>query len=247
MEDRVRVVLRLAAGNWSVLLCDRVRTEDCRQLKEEVAWLFNNGHLREFLSDRAKNHFRNRDSNKQDEQEEPLHVINMINGGVDIPQRPMLKHTKLSITREKWTRDYVPEGTLSFNDKDAKGIVQPHNDALNVPADRVLNGFNRACKTTKGEIVLPVNIAGTVQEAKFYVIEGDMRYNTFFGSPWIHNKKEIPSTLHKVLKFPIPGGIKIVYGEQPAAKEMFAVDEVTLTSTLSTLEDPNRLVKDGAT
>nr|XP_016511436.1 PREDICTED: uncharacterized protein LOC107828599 [Nicotiana tabacum] len=32
------------------------RTEGCRQLREEVA--------REFLSDRAKNHFRNRDSNK---------------------------------------------------------------------------------------------------------------------------------------------------------------------------------------
>ncbi|XP_009617328.1 uncharacterized protein [Nicotiana tomentosiformis] len=41
-----------------------------------------NGHLREFLSDRAKNHFRNRDYNKQTEQEEPQHVINMIIGVV---------------------------------------------------------------------------------------------------------------------------------------------------------------------
>lgn len=43
------------------------RTEDCRQLREEVVWLFNNEHLREFLSDRAKNHFRKRDANKQTE------------------------------------------------------------------------------------------------------------------------------------------------------------------------------------
>ncbi|XP_070034677.1 uncharacterized protein [Nicotiana tomentosiformis] len=40
------------------------RTEDCRQLREEVARLFNNWHLREFLSDLAKNYFRNMDSNK---------------------------------------------------------------------------------------------------------------------------------------------------------------------------------------
>ncbi|XP_070041246.1 uncharacterized protein [Nicotiana tomentosiformis] len=41
------------------------KTKDCSQLREEVAWLFNNEHLWEFLSDRAKNHFRNRDSSKQ--------------------------------------------------------------------------------------------------------------------------------------------------------------------------------------
>ncbi|XP_019231136.1 PREDICTED: uncharacterized protein LOC109211991 [Nicotiana attenuata] len=77
------------------------KKEDCRQLREEVARLFNNGHLREFLSDQAKNHFRNRDSNKQAKQEEPQHVINMFIGGVDVPQGPMLKRTKVSITREK--------------------------------------------------------------------------------------------------------------------------------------------------
>ncbi|XP_070050289.1 uncharacterized protein [Nicotiana tomentosiformis] len=61
------------------------RIEECQQLREDVARLFNNGHLREFLSDQAKNQFRNRASNKQIEQEEPQHVINMIIGGVDIP------------------------------------------------------------------------------------------------------------------------------------------------------------------
>ncbi|XP_070055385.1 uncharacterized protein [Nicotiana tomentosiformis] len=106
------------------------RTEDCRHLREEVARLFNNRHLREFVSDRAKNHFRNRDSNKQAEKEEPQYVINMIISEVDIPQESMLKRTKVSITREKQTRDYVPEGTLSFNDEDAEGIVQSYNDAL---------------------------------------------------------------------------------------------------------------------
>ncbi|XP_070046701.1 uncharacterized protein [Nicotiana tomentosiformis] len=224
------------------------------------------------------------DSNKNTEQEEPQHIINMIIGGVDIPQGPMLKLTKVSIRREKWTRDYVPEGALSFKDEDTKGIVQPHNNALIisvlinksriknvlidpgssaniirsrvveqlglqdqiVPVVRVLNGFNMACKTTKGEITLSVNVVGTVQEAKFYVIEGDMRRNALFGRQWIHNMRAVPSTLHQVLKFPTPGGVQIVYGEQLAAKEMFAVDQVISVSMLSTSEDPNRMVKDVA-
>nr|XP_009797321.1 PREDICTED: uncharacterized protein LOC104243768 [Nicotiana sylvestris] len=131
----------------------------------------------------------------------------------------MLKRTKVSIKREKQTRDYIPKGTLSFNNEDAEGIVPPHNDALVisvlvnksriksvlidpgssaniirsmvveqlslqdliVPTVRVLNGLNMACETTKGEIILPMNVAETIQEAKFYMIEGDMRYNALFG------------------------------------------------------------------
>ncbi|XP_016467248.1 uncharacterized protein LOC107789887 [Nicotiana tabacum] len=193
----------------------------------------------------------------------------------------MLKRTKVSITREKRTRDYVPEGTLSFNDEDAEGIMQPHNDALVisvlidksrvkrvlidpgtsdniirsraveqlgmqdqiVPAIRVLNEFNMACETTKGEITLSVNTVGTVQEAKFYVIEGDMRYNSLFGRLWIHNMRAVLSTLHQVLKFPTPKGIKTVYGEQPTAKEMFAVDEVVPISTLLTPKELGLVTK----
>ncbi|XP_070054989.1 uncharacterized protein [Nicotiana tomentosiformis] len=208
----------------------------------------------------------------------------MIIGGVDILQGLMLKRTKVSITREKRTRDYVPEGTLSFNDEDIEGIMQTHNDALVilvlvnksrikrvlidpgsaaniirsrvveqlnlqdqiVLAVRVLNGFNMACETTKGEITLPVNVSGTIQEAKFYVFEEDMRYNALFMRPWIHNMRAIPSTLHQVLKFSTLGGVKMVYGEQPTAREMFAVDEVIPASTLSTMEDPSRMVKNGA-
>lgn len=54
----------------------------------------------------------------------------MIVGGVDTPQESVLKCSKVSITMEKRTQDYIPEETLSFNDEDAEGIEQPHNDAL---------------------------------------------------------------------------------------------------------------------
>lgn len=52
------------------------------------------------------------------------------------------------------------------------------------------------------------------------------------------------STLHQVLKFPTPEGIKTIYGEQLAVKEMFTVDEVILISTLSTPKDPSSVTKE---
>ncbi|XP_059310163.1 uncharacterized protein LOC132061343 [Lycium ferocissimum] len=160
------------------------------------------------------------------------------------------------------TRDYVPEGSISFNDEDAEGIIQPHNNALVISilifksqvkrilidpgssaniirwrvveqlglldqiilAARVLSGFNITSETTKGEISLPVNIAGTIPQTVFYVIEGDMKYNASLGKPWIHSMRAVPSILHQMLRFPTSKGIKTVHGEQSAEREIFAVE-----------------------
>lgn len=149
------------------------------------------------------------------------------------------------------TQDYAPIGTLSFNEEDTEGVMQPHNDELVisilmnktkikrvlidpsssaniikskvveqldlqeqvVPATLVLHRFNMEYETTKGEIILLINVDGTILEMKFHVIEGDMRHNALFGRPWIHNMRVVPSTLHQVLKFPTSKGVKIVYGE----------------------------------
>ncbi|XP_060210426.1 uncharacterized protein LOC132637336 [Lycium barbarum] len=199
------------------------RTEDCRQLREEVARLFNLGHLREFLSERAKTHFKNLDSNKQDRPEEPQQVIHMIMGGTDVPIGPVVKRTKISITREKRIRNDDPDGPITFNDEDMEGIAQPYNDAL-IRSYRQY-GSSTDSTSTKGEITLPINMAGTAQQIKFYVIEGDMGYNALLDRPWIHLMRAVPSTMHQVLKFSTLEGIKIIRGEQQAAKEMFEVEE----------------------
>ncbi|XP_070015135.1 uncharacterized protein [Nicotiana sylvestris] len=250
------------------------RIEDCRRLREEVTRLFNEGHLREFLSDRAKNHFRERDARKN-EQEEPQHVIHMIIGGVDVALQPVFKRTKVPIAREKWTKSYVPEDVLSFYDVEAEGISQPHNEALVIsillnniqvkrvlvdlgsstniirsrvveqhglqdqiiPASWVLNGFNMESEMTKGEIILPVNISRTIQDTKFHVIEGHMRYNALLGRTWIHNMNAVPSTLYQLMKLPTEEGVITVYREQHVAKEMFAIEDMVLTSEPSTSEN----------
>ncbi|XP_070010670.1 uncharacterized protein [Nicotiana sylvestris] len=322
------------------------KTKDSRQLKVEVDLLFNEGNIREFISDRAKPHFRENDANRKNEPEKPLLVIHMIIGGADVPQEPTFKYTKVSITKEKLTRSYVLEDALSFCDEEAEDVSQLHNDALLisihlnkfrgrsenspwrtswckrdvrnrgsgadtesldlgdidlqrclrkstrlghrgghkkirhlqdktkgrrhakrvrvlvsngkdvecvlmdpsssaniirsrdmkqlgqqdhiVPTSRLLNGFKMASETTKGEIFLPINVAGTLQDTRFHVIEGDMRYNALLGKPWIHNMRVVPSTLHQMMKFPTENGVKIVHREQHAAKEMFTIEEVVL-------------------
>ncbi|XP_070029430.1 uncharacterized protein [Nicotiana sylvestris] len=105
-----------------------------------------------------------------------------------------------------------------------------------VPASRILNGFNMASVTIKGEVTLLVNVAGTIQDTKFHVIEGDMRYDTLLERPWIHNMRAVSSTLHQMMKFPTEEGVRTVYGEQHAAKEMFAVEEMVPIPEPLTLE-----------
>ncbi|XP_059295513.1 uncharacterized protein LOC132048844 [Lycium ferocissimum] len=225
------------------------RNDDYKGLRDEVARLLKKGHLLEFLSKRAKNHFKNRETNKKTKPEKTKYLINMIVGGVEIPRGPMTKKTKFSITREKRSRDYVPDEFISFSDEDAEGsstnIIQwkvvEQLELLDqiVPASQVLNGFNMAYETTKGKITLPVNAATVVQHTKFYLIDGEMRYNAFLRRPWLHIMRVVPSTLHQMLKFPTPKGVKIIHGEQPAAKEMFAVEEAVQTPMTNVHEDVN--------
>ncbi|XP_060210532.1 uncharacterized protein LOC132637469 [Lycium barbarum] len=192
---------------------------------DEVARLLNNGHLREFLSEGAKNHFKNREPSKNNKTEQPQHVINMIIRGVETPRGLMMKKTKFSITREKITRDYAPDGFISFSEEDAEGIIQPHNDALVISI--LINKTH-----VKRILVDPGSSANIIQRKhiKFYVIDGELRYNALLGRPWLHIMRAVPSTLHQMLKFPTSEGVKIIHGEQPAAKEMFVVEEAVQTS-----------------
>ncbi|XP_016501339.1 uncharacterized protein LOC107819711 [Nicotiana tabacum] len=106
-----------------------------------------------------------------------------------------------------------------------------------IPASQVLHVFNMASKVMKGEIALPVDMSGTIQNTKFHVISGDMRYNALLGWLWIHSMRAIPSTLHQMIKFPTKDGITTIYGEHHAAKEMFAVYQEALNPIHSTSDE----------
>nr|XP_016512444.1 PREDICTED: uncharacterized protein LOC107829504 [Nicotiana tabacum] len=180
---------------------------------------------------------------------DPIDVNSHVAIDVNLPTYPenIIRGTQYSelggFTLTEAESDRIPRrylgGCISANIIRSKVVEQLGLRDKTVPAVRILNGFNMACETTKGEITLPVNITGTIRDAKFYVIKGDMRYNALHGMPWIHNMRVMPSTLHQVLKFPTPEGIKTVYGEQPAAKEKFAIEEVIPISVLTTSKETN--------
>nr|XP_016476692.1 PREDICTED: uncharacterized protein LOC107798234 [Nicotiana tabacum] len=140
--------------------------------------------------------------------------------------------------REEVNRVLVDPGS-SANIIRSKVVKQLGLQDQIVPASRVLNGFNMASETTRGEIILPISIAGTMQSTRFHVIEGDMRYNALLGGSWIHNMRAVPSTLHQMIKFQTEEGVKTLHEEQHAAKDMFAIEEAVsilkpLTSETST-------------
>ncbi|XP_070014185.1 uncharacterized protein [Nicotiana sylvestris] len=108
------------------------RTGDCRHIREEVATLLN-CHLREFLSDRAKNNYgRNWDNTQLSKSREdpPRLTINMIFRGNEINGVTFLaaKKTKVSVTHNKRLQEVV-EDYITFMKEDTDGLLLPHNDA----------------------------------------------------------------------------------------------------------------------
>ncbi|XP_070056629.1 uncharacterized protein [Nicotiana tomentosiformis] len=96
-----------------------------------MATLLKNGHLREFLSNRAKNNYgRNRDNAEPSKagEEPPCQTINMIFGGNESNGVTFsaTKKIKVSITHSKRLR----EDDITFTEEDANGLLLPHNDAL---------------------------------------------------------------------------------------------------------------------
>ncbi|XP_070052986.1 uncharacterized protein [Nicotiana tomentosiformis] len=107
---------------------------DCGHMREEVAALLKNGHLRECLSERAKNNYGcNRDNVEPSKAGEapPRLIIKMIFGGNEINGVTFLaaKKTKVLVTHNKRLRE-VAEDDITFTEEDVNRLFLPHNDVL---------------------------------------------------------------------------------------------------------------------
>ena len=49
---------------------------------------------------------------------------------------------------------------------------------------------------------------------KFLLVDCDSSYNMILGRPWIHGMGAVPSTLHQMVKFPTPWGIRAIRRDQ---------------------------------
>ncbi|XP_070057368.1 uncharacterized protein [Nicotiana tomentosiformis] len=93
-----------------------------------------NGHLREFLSNRAKNNYgHSRDNTEPSKivEDPPRLTINIIFGGNEINGVTFseAKKIKKSVTHNKRLRE-VAEDDITFTEEDADGLLLPHNDSL---------------------------------------------------------------------------------------------------------------------
>nr|XP_016467501.1 PREDICTED: uncharacterized protein LOC107790108 [Nicotiana tabacum] len=93
----------------------------------------------------------------------------------------------------------------------------------NIPATKLVAGFNLASLTTQGEILLPMNVEWVMKMTLFEFVDGDMGYNIILGKSWLRKMRAVPSTYHQLLKFPTLEGIKQIKGDQPAATEMNSI------------------------
>ncbi|XP_070028642.1 uncharacterized protein [Nicotiana sylvestris] len=92
-----------------------------------------------------------------------------------------------------------------------------------VPKAHTLFGFGNSSVVTKGEITLTTFAEGVVKDTKFQVVEMEMSYNMILGRPWIHEMDVVPSTLHQVIKFLSPWGIRQIRGDQQTSRSINSV------------------------
>ncbi|XP_019253914.1 PREDICTED: uncharacterized protein LOC109232609 [Nicotiana attenuata] len=230
------------------LWCEYYRTHDHKigdyqRLREKVATLLKNGHLREFFSDHTKNKYgRDRDNagpSKPAAWSSQM-TINMMFGGDEVNgvTFSVEKKTKISLTHGRRVQE-SSEDDITFIEEDADGLLLPHNDALRlleqaklaeniIPATKLLAGFNLTSVMTRGEILLPTHAESVTKTTLIKVVDGHMGYNVILGRLWIHKTKDVPSTYHQLLKFPMPEGVKKIRGDQQAAREM---NTVTISSS----------------
>ncbi|XP_056843194.1 uncharacterized protein LOC130495723 [Raphanus sativus] len=245
---------------WCDFYCDHGHnTEDSIALKIEVNELIKRGHLREFLSNKARNLLKKE--------------------GHGLPTEAAPADRKNGQEAEGPKRLLLGTDEISFTVKEQEKVLTPHHDALaisltiaNCLVKRILVdngssiniifqsayadlglepkvltrkatpliGFSGEVKQSLGEVLLPVYAEGINQATKFLVVDCPSSYNVILGRPWIHDMGAIPSTLHQLIKFPTPWGIKLMalHTEEMKVEEM---DEVLLAEG-----NPERNLKIGS-
>ncbi|KAG7594076.1 Retrotransposon gag domain [Arabidopsis thaliana x Arabidopsis arenosa] len=92
-------------------------------------------------------------------------------------------------------------------------------DIIGPPAPLV--AFTSDTSMSLGNIKLPVLAAGVPKIVEFIVFDRPAAYNIILGTPWIYQMKAIPSTYHQCVKFPTPGGIGTIRGDQETSRSCY--------------------------
>ncbi|XP_056850766.1 uncharacterized protein LOC130500083 [Raphanus sativus] len=159
----------------------------------EVAELLKKGYLREFLLDKAKN------------------LLNKEGPGLPIEAAPALPPQQDRVI-------HVISGGSEVRGISSAAAKRSTSNARN---GQEAEGFSGEVKQTLGEVLLPAYAEGINQATKFLVVDCPSSYNVMLGRPWVHDMGAVPSTLHQLVKFPTPWGIKAVKGDQENAMSYY--------------------------
>ncbi|XP_060210397.1 uncharacterized protein LOC132637303 [Lycium barbarum] len=134
-------------------------TEDCVNLRVDVAQLLRAGHLKEYISNRANLNLSKNHGNKPDEAPQPIHTINMMFEGKTINKitYTTLRKSKVSFTIESRGWDPAESRSISFTNSDREGPVPLHNNAL-VISVQIMNSF------IKRVLIDPESSANIIQQ-----------------------------------------------------------------------------------
>ncbi|XP_024014421.1 uncharacterized protein LOC112088387 [Eutrema salsugineum] len=211
------------------------------------------GHLREYISDRAKNRFNERTDDrtlkKSTPGSPPKHerIIHVISGGSEISRishSAAKRSTRIAKNHHGDTRvrcNVMPTCIISFTSEEVanslmKRTLIDNRSSANIlfikafkglglkglgldesaltQKSTTLVGFSGEVKQTVREVMLPVYAGGINKQTKFLILDCASAYNAIMGCPWIHEMGVVPSTLHQIIKFPTPWGVKEIKGEQ---------------------------------
>ncbi|GFY98929.1 hypothetical protein Acr_13g0003300 [Actinidia rufa] len=212
-------------------------TEDCFQLREQIADLIKRGYLRKYITDRPPP---NSPERKYGDNRPTAGNIQTIHGGFGsggCSTSSRKRHARSafrSIKEEVYNlsspcaSDQPP---ITFSSDDLRGLHLLHDDALVVSA--VIANFNvqriliDSGNTTHplGWINLPITLGTEPQQTTvwqdFIVVDCPSPYNSILGRPTLGRIKAITSTYHLKMKFPTLTGIGEVKGDQKVARQCF--------------------------
>ncbi|XP_063938824.1 uncharacterized protein LOC135148293 [Daucus carota subsp. sativus] len=217
------------------------KTDDCRQLKDEINFLIQKGKLSRYTRDTDRNprdnDNRGKDNDDRDKGNQPRGpVINIISGGptaegLSSNSQKAYAREVMCIVGEPPKRAKI-EFALAFDNLDLDRVKFPHDDPLMgysdsqlTPSDMPIYGFDNVETKIEGMIQLPVTMGTEPRQAtcmlNFLVVKASSTYNAILGRTGIHAFKAIPSTYHLKIKFPTKNGVGEEIEDQKMARSCY--------------------------
>ncbi|CAE5959424.1 unnamed protein product [Arabidopsis arenosa] len=231
-------------------------TKDCSVLKKHLIELWAAGELANFnIEEFVESYHKEKEDSEASNPPEKKHKpngpgtpntpkkrIDVIMGGSKLCRdsiRSIKRHKKSAAIQPLCLIDTGSSVDLIFlSTLQRMGISKA--DIIGPPAPLV--AFTSDTSMSLRNIKLLVLAAGVPKIVEFIVFDRPAAYNIILETPWLFQMKAIPSTYHQSVKFPTPGGIGTIRGDQETSrscylmghpKDMPGIDKSIITHELN--------------